>query len=129
MESLPSFWELNGPLFVKYLCFLHTWTKFGWNWSCGSRGEHFIKFCYLLLENVVTLHLNEIESPSPKQALCQVCWNWPNGSRGGDFINFLHELYFCYSVFLDYLPFEKGSAWPFIWTNLNSLSQRMPCAN
>ena len=28
-------------------------------------------------------------SPSPKDALCQVCWNWPNGSRE-NFYNFVN---------------------------------------
>ena len=30
------------------------------------------------------LHLNKLESPSPKDALCQVLLNWPSGSGEED---------------------------------------------
>ena len=34
------------------------------------------RFC-LTLEKGVALHLNKIESPSPRDALCKFCWPWP----------------------------------------------------
>ena len=40
---------------------------------------------YLLYEKWMVLHMNKLESPLPKDALCQVCWNWPSGSREEDF--------------------------------------------
>ena len=54
--------------------------KFGWNLSSGSGEEDFLKFVnvfshfqyYLSLEKGVALHLYKLESPSPKDALCQV---------------------------------------------------------
>ena len=53
--------------------------KFGWNWPSGS-GEDFFYIVnaisqfpnYLPLEKGVDLHLNKLESPLPKDALCQV---------------------------------------------------------
>ena len=32
------------------------------------------------LEKGIALHMNKIESPSPKYALCQFGWNWPISS-------------------------------------------------
>ena len=54
--------------------------KFGWNWPSGYGEEefkislvYFLLFCnYLPLEKGVALHLNNLEFPSPKDALCQV---------------------------------------------------------
>ena len=48
-------------------------------------------------------------------------WNWPYGS-GRIFFNF--PMYFCY--FLIISPWKR--AWPFFWTNLNTLNPRMLCA-
>ena len=52
------------------------------------------------------LHLNKLESPSPKDALCQVWlkmaqwfWRWR-------FLNFVNV----FSLFHNYLPLEKGGA-------------------
>ena len=59
--------------------------KFDWNWTSGSGEEDFYKFLlfrnYLHLEKGGALHLNKLESPSPKDALCQVWlklaqWFW-----------------------------------------------------
>ena len=63
--------------------------KFGWNWISGSGGGDFLilslyfsLFCnYLPLEKNAALHLNKLESPLPKDALCQVWlklaqWFW-----------------------------------------------------
>ena len=35
---------------------------------------------YLPLEKIEPLHLNKLESQSPKDALCKFGWNWPSGS-------------------------------------------------
>ena len=60
---------------------------------------------YLPLETDSALHLNTLESPSPKDALCQVWlklaqWFWRR------FSNFVNE----FLLFLNYLPLEKGGA-------------------
>ena len=52
------------------------------------------------------LHLNKLESPSPKDALCQVWlklaqWFWLRG-----FFNFINVFW----LFQNYLPLEKGRA-------------------
>ena len=59
---------------------------------------------YLPLEKVGTLHLNELESPSTKDALCHVWlklaqWFWRRR-----FLNFGNV----FSLFVNYLPLEKG---------------------
>ena len=49
--------------------------QFSWNWLGGS-GEEGFKFLlfhnYLFLEKGVAFYLNKLESPLPKDALCQV---------------------------------------------------------
>ena len=63
--------------------------KFGWNWPSSSGGEDFFNFVnvfslfrnYLPLEKGRALHLNKLEFPLPKDALCQVWlklaqWFW-----------------------------------------------------
>ena len=59
-----------------------------------------------LHENLLVLHLKKLESPSPKEALCQVQlklaqWFWRRR-----FFNFLNV----FSLFHNYLPLEKGGA-------------------
>ena len=64
-----------NPLHARMLC-----AKFVWNWSSGSGEEDFLNFVnvfllyrnYLPLEKGGALHLHKLESPSPKDALCQV---------------------------------------------------------
>ena len=61
---------------------------------------------YLPLEKGGALHLNKLESPTPKDALCQVCskldqWFWRRG-----FFNFVN-LFF---LFHNYLRLEKSGA-------------------
>ena len=69
------------------------------------------------------LHLNKLESPSPKDALCKIWlklaqWFWRRR-----FLNLGNV----FSLFCNYLPMEKvGSS---IWTNLNPLHPKMYCAN
>ena len=46
----------------------------------------FSRFCnYFPLEKGGALHLNKLEFPSPKDALCQIWLNWPSGSGEEDF--------------------------------------------
>ena len=72
-----------SPLYPWMLC-----VKFGWNWPSDS-WEDFFNFIivfslfrnYLPLEEDVALHLNKLESPSPKEVLSQVWlklakWFW-----------------------------------------------------
>ena len=74
----PFIWTNLNPLHPRMLC-----AKFGWNWLSGSGEEDFLilsmffpYFCnYLPLEKGGALHLNKLESPSPKDALCQVWLN------------------------------------------------------
>ena len=78
--------------------------KFDWNWSNGSREEDFkisSMLFHLPLEKRV-LHLNKLESPSPKDALCQV---WLK----------LAQYFIIISLWK-----RAGS---FIWTNLNPITQ------
>ena len=63
----------------------------------------------------MVLHLKKVESPSPKDALCQVWlklaqWFWRR-----NFFNFFNV----FSLFCNYLPLKKAG--PFIWTKLNPL--------
>ena len=45
--------------------------KFSWNWPNGFREEDFLNCYYLPLKKGWALYLNKLESPSPKDALCQ----------------------------------------------------------
>ena len=59
-----------------------------------------------LYEKLLVLHLQKFESPSPKDALCQVWvklaqWFWLRG-----FFNFINVFW----LFQNYLPLEKGRA-------------------
>ena len=72
---------------------------------------------YLPLEKGGALHLNKVESPSPKDALCQVPvklaqWFW---SRR--FLNLVNV----FSLFHNYLSLEKGGA-----LHLNKLESASP---
>ena len=66
--------------------------KFGWNLLSGSGEEDFLilsmffrDFCNdLPLEKGGALHLNKLETPSPKDALCLIGWNWSCGSGEED---------------------------------------------
>ena len=78
-----SLWKRTGPFIWTNLNPLHPRTlcaKFGWNWPSGSGEEDFFNFVnefslfrdYLPLEKDGALHLNKLDYPSPKDALCQV---------------------------------------------------------
>ena len=72
---------------------------------------------YLPVEKAGALHLNKLESPSTKNALCQVWlklaqWFWRRR-----FLNFVNV----FSLFRNYLPLEKGGA-----LHLNKLESPPP---
>ena len=69
--------------------------KFGWNWPSGSGEEEIFNFInifwlyhnYLPLKKDRALHLNKLQSPSPKDTLCQVWfklaqWFWRRRWKG-----------------------------------------------
>ena len=59
------------------------------------------------MEKGRALHLSKLESPSPKDALCQVCLKLAQWfGRRRFFIDFVNV----FSLFLNYLPLEKGGA-------------------
>ena len=115
-------YKLESPSHMDVLC--QVWL----NWPSGSREEEFLisskYFRYFDLYfhgKGWTLHLNKIESLSPKDALCQVWLNWPRGS-GDNFLK-ISSRYFCDIVIISSLK----RAWPFIYTNLNPLHPRILC--
>ena len=80
----PFLWWIMNPLHLRMHC-----AKYGWNWPTGSEEEDFFNFVtifllfrnYLPLEKSRALHLNKIESCTPKDDLCQVWlklaqWFW-----------------------------------------------------
>ena len=78
--------KLEFPSPKDALC--QVWLKLAqWFWR-----RRFLNFVYVFLlfrnlplENGGALHLNKLEFPSPKNALCQVWLNWLSGSREEDF--------------------------------------------
>ena len=61
---------------------------------------------YLPLGKGRALHLNKLESPSSKYALCQLWLKLAQFLRKRRFLNFVNV----FSLFRNYLPFEKGRA-------------------
>ena len=86
--------------------------KFDLNWPSVSEEKEFIfPLCivplflyYIPSEKGMALHLNKLESPIPKNALCQV-WvklaQWFSRRRISNFVN-------VFSLFGNYLPLVKG---------------------
>ena len=72
---------------------------------------------YLPLEKGQALHLNKLESPSPKVALCQVWLKLAQWFRRRRLLNF--AMYFCYLVIISLM--EKGWA-----LHLNKLESPSP---
>ena len=113
-----SFIKKNlNSLLPRMIC-----AKFGWRrfFKFVSVFEQFRN--YLNLEKYRALHLNKLESPSPKDALCQVWLKlaqlfW----RRSFFFKFVNN--FRYFVIIS--PWKRAG--PFIWTNLNPLHSRMLC--
>ena len=74
-------WKRPGPfIWINPLYPIMLCAMFSWNWSSGSWKEDFFNFVnvFLLFRNYLpldiggALHLNKLESPSPKDTLCQV---------------------------------------------------------
>ena len=72
------------------------------------------------------LHLNKLESPSLKDALCQVWLKLAQLVKRRRFLNFVNV----FLLFGNYFPIISplGRAWPFIWTILNPLHPGKLCA-
>ena len=68
------------------------------------------------------VHLNKLDSPSPKDALCQVWLKLAQLFWRRRFFYFVNS----FSLFLYYLPWKRAGH--FILTNCNSLFPRMHCA-
>ena len=85
-------------------------------------------FCYFVIvsrssQKAETLHLNKLESPSPKNTLCHVWlklaqWFWR--IRSLNFVN-VFSLFCNLCRIISHWERER----PFIWTNLNPQHQRM----
>ena len=97
-------------LICKSLSLLHPrmlCVKFGWNWSCGSEEQDFKNFFsifllfrnYLSFEKGVALHLNKLEFPLPKDALCQV-WLKLAQRFWRRFLNFVNVFSLFCNIFL-----------------------------
>ena len=92
----PFIWTNLNPLHPRMLC-----AKFGWNWLSGSGEEDFLilsmYFHYFVIispwKKGGALHLNKLESPSPKDALCRdwlklAQWFWRRR-----FLNFVNVFF------------------------------------
>ena len=111
--------KFESPLPKDDLC--QVWLKMA-QWFWRRRFLIFVnvfsQLCnYLPLEKAGALHLNKLESPSPKDALCQfwlklVQWFFRS------FLNFVDVIL----LFHNYLPLEKGRALHLI--NFESLSSK-----
>ena len=67
----------------------------------------FLQFCnYLPLAKGLVLNLNKLETPSPKDAFCQVWVNLAEWFWRRRFLNFVNE----FMLFRNYLPLGKGLA-------------------
>ena len=85
-NPLLTLWEFIGSSFeqtwIPFIQGCFPGAEFGWNWPSGSGEEDFFYFVnafifslfrnYLPLEKGGALYLNNLESPSPKDALCLV---------------------------------------------------------
>ena len=85
-NPLLTLWEFIGSSFeqtwIPFIQGCFPSAEFGWNWPSGSGEEEFFYFVnafifslfrnYLPLEKGGALYLNNLESPSPKDALCLV---------------------------------------------------------
>ena len=113
----------NLSMYFRYFAIISPWKRAGpfKVESFSSKGElakwfwrRFLKFVnvflvflnYLPLKKDGALHLNKLESPSPKDDLCQVClklaqWFWRR--RFSKCVN-------VFLLFRIYLPLEKGRA-------------------
>ena len=74
---------------------------------------------YLLYKNWMVLHLNKLESPSTKNALCEVWLKLAQWLWGRRFF-LISSMYFCYLEIIS--PWKRAGQ--FIWTNLTPLHPR-----
>ena len=96
----PFIWTNLNPLHPRMPC-----AKFGWNWLSGF-GEEVFKFrqCIFSISEFSPfgkgggLHLNKLESPSPKDALCQVWLKLAQWFLRRSF--FISSMYFRYFVII-----------------------------
>ena len=90
--------------------------------SCGytitliKRGKK-----HLVFQNWMFLHCKKLNHLYPWMICAKFAWNWPRGSGEKDFQ--VLTMYIPYFVII--FPWKR--AWPFIWTNLNSLHPRKLC--
>ena len=111
--------KLESPSHKDTLC--QVWLKLA-QWFWRKRFVNFVNVFslfrnYLHLKKGGALHLNKLESPSPKDALCKVLlklaqWFWRRR-----FLNFVNVI----SLFCNYLLFEKSGA-----LHLNKLESPTP---
>ena len=92
-------------------------SKFGWNWPSSFKERILNIFNIILLlrfylpfESGLALFLNKLESPPPKDALCQVWLKLAQKFWRRRFLKFVNF----FLLFRYYLPFEKDGN--FIWT-------------
>ena len=93
-------YKLESPLPISALC--QVWLKLVW-WLWRRRFLNFVNVFSLFsnnlpLQKVVALHLNKLESPSPKMLCVKYGGNWPSGSL---------NLLYIFLLFCNDLPLEK----------------------
>ena len=116
--------KLESSLPNDALC--QVWLKFT-KWFSRRRFLNFVNVFslfhyYLPLEKGGALRLNKLESPSPKDALCQVWLKLAEWFWRSRFLNFVNV----FSLFCNYLPLEKGRV--FYLYKIKSLRPLMLCA-
>ena len=80
-----------NPLHPRMLCVWLKLAQWFWRRGCFNFVNLFSLFRnYLPLEKGGTLHLNKVESPSPKDALCQVCFKLAQLFWRRSFLNFVN---------------------------------------
>ena len=101
---------------------LQDWLKLDrwfWRWRFFNFVNVFLLFCYYLpLEKVGALHLNKLESSSPKNAMWQVWFEIGTATLEKKFL-----FKICSSIFaiIYYLHLKRTGL--FIWTNLNLIQR------
>ena len=105
----PFIWMTLNPLHPRMPC-----AKLLWNWPSGSWEEDFhIWLMYFHYYIIISpwkrgggLHLNKFESPSPKDALCQVWLKLAQWFLRRRFLNFVNV----FPLLHNYLPLGKVRA-------------------
>ena len=80
---------------------------------------YFYFFVFISLEKDRSPHLSTLESPLPKDVLCQFWLKFAQWFWRSRFLNFVNV----FLLFLNFLPLER--VWTFVWTNKDSHHQRM----